>query len=764
MNTHQKQMKLSAVALAVVSVLNAMPAHAGDDVEVLTTRPSSIEVGIANASGANAAFGEYNGLNKSGSSLVGNLHIQGGDAFDSGGTSRWSIKGSDLGLSSRSLEANFGSQGQWNIGLGYDEFKHQLSDTYQTPYLGSNGGNSFSLPAGFGAVPTAPAGSTTINLTAAQKAMFQTMGIDSGRKNTFFSAGLGLNKQTEIKFEFNRLDQSGAKLMGFGATKIGLSTGEAVSILPNPTNYQTDTFNLALNWNTDKGHLTGAYHGSLFREGYDRVRFQSYAGAITDQTMSTMPSNQFHQFSLAGGYTLAPKTKVVGSVSYARNTQNDAYVVDPIMYVPGSTATGNKLSSLNGLVVNTHADLKMTDRSVKDLTLTAGLRYDERDNRTPSNIYNLTAISGQHIYAYPNTPLSLKKGQIEFAGDYRIKRNHSVRIAFIHEEMNRWCSQYAVNAGYPAGTNCVVATSHKDNKLDATYKMRPSEDVDLRLGYAYDVRKTNSDPLARAAMIGTNGGGIAGLNAGDFVGFSPYFDASRKQHIGKANANWQLNRQLALTVGGRLTVDAYDSQLGVQDGKTWSTNLDLTYAFSSTGSANLYLTRQHRERNLTDKQGLTAAAATATALSRPANATWSNLLTDDDVSMGVGVKQSGLMGNKLELTGNLAYIVGKTNYSTVLNYAGATTTGATCSASTILSCGALPEIKSTTTQLKLGGTYQVDKKSQVAVRYVYQRLNANDFYYNGYQMGYSPTTMLPTNQLVGNYSVNMFAVSYIHSF
>lgn len=131
---------------------------------------------------------------------------------------------------------------------------------------------------------------------------------------------------------------------------------------------------------------------------------------------------------------------------------------------------------------------------------------------------------------------------------------------------------------------------------------------------------------------------------------------------------------------------------------------------------------------------------------------------------GLGFKQAGLMGNKLELTGNLAYIVGKTNYNTVLNYTGATTTGATCASSNVLSCGALPEIRSATTQVKLGGTYQVDKKSKVALRYVYQRLNANDYYYNGYQTGFTPTTMLPTNQQVGNYTVNMIAVSYLYSF
>lgn len=777
MNTRNKQMKLSAIALAVASVLNAMPAHADDEeAAALTTRGSSVELGIANTDKDSAKFGEYNGLNKKGASLVGNVNIQGGDAYGSGGTSRWSITGSDLGLTSRTMDASFADQGKWNINLGFDQLQHNLSDSYQTPYVGSNGGNTFRLPTGFGLVPAAAAGTTTINLSAAQKAAFHNLDIDSRRQNTSLSAGLGLSPNLDIKFDFNHLEQTGAKLMGFGMNAVVPATvpsaAENVAVLPMPTKSATDTLNLALNWQNAKGHLTGGYFASFFREGYDRVNMQPFMGSTGMQLMTTLPSNQFHQLNLAGGYSLAAKTKLAANVSYGRNTQNEAFVVDPVMFVPGSTAAGNKLTSMNGLVVNTHADMKLTDQSIKDLTLTAGFRYDDRNNKSASNIYNFNAISGQHTLNAPNAPMSFRKDQIELAGDYRLAKRNSIRVAFVHEDMNRSCNQYAVNAGYPAGTNCVVATSHKDNKLDATYKMRAGDDLDFRVGYVYDVRKTDSDAKARAAFISTNGGGVAGapavgaagLNAGDFVGFYPYFDASRTQHVGKLNVNWQANEKLSLTLGGRITQDNYDSLYGVKNGGSWSTNLDLTYAYSETGSIITYLSRQHRQRDMTDYQTIAAGAASATAISRPAGATWSNNLTDDDVSLGLGFKQAGLMGNKLELTGNLAYIVGKTNYNTVLNYTGATTTGATCASSNVLSCGALPEIRSATTQVKLGGTYQVDKKSKVALRYVYQRLNANDYYYNGYQTGFTPTTMLPTNQQVGNYTVNMIAVSYLYSF
>lgn len=770
-------MKLGALAFAVqgaLAVLYAMPAHADDDeAAALKTPANFVEIGVANVSRSSAKFGEYSGLNKSGGELIGNFSIRGGDAYgEEDGIRRWAITGTDVGLTSRALGATMSDQGKWSLGIGYDELRHNITDTYQTPYQGSMGGNNFVLPAGFGV------SANTNLLTPAQKSTFQTREVSTTRKNTSLTAGYSLNPQWSVKFDYNHLDQSGAKLMAFASTGgANLAavfpgvTGQAVSILPNPTNYKTDTVNLALNWVGDNGHMTTSYSGSFFRDGYDRVTFQTFAGANSIQTMSTAPSNNFQQLNLSGGYALSPSTKLSGGLSYGRNTQNDTFAYDTGLMV---TPTAN--TSLNGLVVNTHADLKLTNQTTKDLVLSAGLKYDERDNRTSSSIYNFNSVNGaaNTVANYPNTPFSNKKTQLELAGDYRLGKTQRIRLAYDREEVKRWCNQYAVGVGYPAGTNCVVATASKDDKLSATYKLKASNGVDLSAGYAYSDRKTDSDPLAITAMIGTNGNpivgvAIKGLNGGDFLGFKPFFDASRRQQQVKAGVNWQATDTLSFNVSGRYTDDKYtDATYGVQKGNSWSLNIDATYNYDENITFTPYLTQQHRERDMTNQATSAvspAVVATVTALSRPAGVTtWSNMMKDDDITFGLGAKRIGMMGGKLDLTGDLTYSVGKTSYGTQLNYASATTGGLTCNSPSFGTCGTLPDFKSTMTQLKLTGNYKVDKQSTVALGYLFQKLSSDDWFYNPYQTGFTANATMPTNQQSGSYVVNVVAASYIYNF
>jgi hypothetical protein len=339
-----------------------------------------------------------------------------------------------------------------------------------------------------------------------------------------------------------------------------------------------------------------------------------------------------------------------------------------------------------------------------------------------------------------------------------------VRMDYAHESMNRWCDQYAVGGLYTAGTSCVVATAQQEDKLGATYRAKASENVDYRVGYSVARRLTDSNQNARTPFLTTGGAGSPGLNAGDFPGFYPAFDASRTQQILKANTNWQVNEQLSLGANARYTDDQYASTYGEQNGNTWMLNLDANYAYSENLSFTSYLTRQHRQRQMTDLQATAAAAAGNGALSRPANATWTDMLFEDDIMLGLGVKQRGLMGGKLELAADLTYSYYDVAYNTTLNYNGVANGGLTCASPQLLSCGDLPNIVSELTQLKLTGAYQVDKRSKVVVRYVYQMLNAADYYYNGYQMGYTPSGVMPSNQQVGSYSVNLVTLAYQYNF
>jgi Putative outer membrane beta-barrel porin, MtrB/PioB len=184
------------------------------------------------------------------------------------------------------------------------------------------------------------------------------------------------------------------------------------------------------------------------------------------------------------------------------------------------------------------------------------------------------------------------------------------------------------------------------------------------------------------------------------------------------------------------------------------------------------VSEQERTRDMTNVQrspttevapGI-AAAATATAVAIPSGGTWSNSLKDTDTTVGLSVKQGGLMAGKLDLLGDMTYSLGRTSYNTVLNYNTTTTGGLTCADPSIFTCVALPDIMSRMIQFKLNGTYNVNKNSKLALGYLYRRLNSDDFYYNGLQNGFTATSVLPTNQQAPSYAVNMVWASYIYTF
>lgn len=802
MNAHK--VLPSKLTLAVQAALVAMfvvPAIASADeseIKELTQPTNTVQVGVGNAdlvgtTAKSAKFGEYNGQLKPASAYgIANIDMRGGNAYtEEGGTYRWAVKGTDLGTTSLGITGGASKQGSWTLNLGYDELQHNLSSSYNTPYVGQLGGNSWLLPTGFGTVANTNNGmgvAVPAMGGATQLSKYQSLDVSTSRKNSTINSTVVIDSRLSVSLDFNRLEQTGAKLMAFGSafTSAAYATpnvaGESVSILPNPTNYQTDTVNLAVNWVGDKASLTAGYYGSYFREKNDRVTFMTFGGNNLLETMSTMPGNDLHQFNLSGAYAFTPATKLTSNVSYSMNTQDDPFVVDAFQML----ATPQR-GSLDGRVITTHADVKLSEQTTKDLSLVSTLKYDEHNNRTGSNIYRFEAIGSGNQAKYPNTPLSFSKALMDVTGDYRLSKTQRVHASLSREDVRRWCPEYATGAvgdyvagvnNYPAGTNCVVAVASTEEKLSAGYKVKAAEGLDLNAGYSFSNRMTRNDPNAVAAFIGRNGNvdptlaatnalAIRGTNAGDFRGFSPYFDGSRVQQVYKLGGNWQADERWSLGASTRYTDDRYGSTYGVQNGYSWSLNLDTAYAYSDTGTITAYATSQHRQRDLTDDRAATASTITATTVYNPANGTWTNRLTDDDTTIGITVKQSGFMAGKLELVGDLSYSSAWTGYSTVLNYGTATSGAVTslpCSSTASLTCGALPNVVSDLVSFKLTGNYQVDKKSKISMTYLFQQLASSDYYYNGLQYGYNANTMLATGQTAPSYTVNVLGVSYLYNF
>lgn len=806
---HSKKFSANVITLAVRGALISMCAaplgalaqgEGSEAVNALTQPANTVEIGVENTSKDSAKFGEYNGLNKKGAELIGNFKIRGGDAyhaFEGGnGINRWEVKGIDLGTTSRELGGTVSNQGKWSLGIGYDELRHSITDSYQTPFQGLMGGNGFTLPTTFGVINTTAPGAN--GLTPAQQASFQKQDVHSDRKNASFNAKYIIDSSWDVKFDFNHLAQSGAKLLGVAGEQAGgpvlagiTWAGQTPLVLMNPTNYTTDNFNLALNWGGEKGHVSASYFGSMFRDGYNGVSFNNpfvkgavvagvnstgtQPGSFPVDTMSTMPGNNFNQLNLSGGYAFTSATKLTGGLSYDRNIQNEAYSASGIM-----AAGGLPQNSLNGLVVSNRADLKLTNQTTTNLLLSAGLKYKQRDNRTASSTYTWSDINevATSNNASVNTPMSNKKTQFELAGDYRINQNQKLRLSYENEQIRRWCNNAAANnqqgslnaavtgvSAYYAAT-CAQVPDSKEDKLAANYKLKASEDLSFSAGYAYSKRKSDIslsyyNPMQAVNTPAGTGSVGEGFNV---AGFMASFQASRKEQLYKAGVNWQANEKLSLGLNSRYTDDKYDSTYGVQNGKSWSLNLDTSYNYDDHSSVFAYATTQNSSRDLTDLYGVAATTATATRLNIPVGATWSNRLKENDTTIGLGTKKSGLMGGKVELGGDLTYTLGKSGYGTQQNFASADLGGNTCGSAFYLTCGDLPDIRNELLQLKLGGGYKIDKASKVMLGYMYQRQKSSDYFYNAYQFGATPTTLLLTNQQAPNHSVNVVSASYIYTF
>src|SRR5450631_2179811 len=358
MKARDRQFSMKLISLAVrgalVAAIAAPPITLAqdadiDEVKALTLPTNFIQVGGDYNSNGSDKFGEYNGLNKQGSTFLGDFSLAGGDAYGPGaGTMRYSLSGADLGTTAASLNASASNQGRWNLGLGYDELRHELTNSYQTPFQGAVGGNNFTLPGDFGVINTGykPPGFTTApgtnKLTTQQLSDFRSEDIHTDRKNSTLTAGYRFNANWDVKVDFNHLTQDGAKLFGVGGDQVNSPTGSTYTwagqtplVLPNPTDYTNETFKFAANWLGTKSFATLSYYGSIFSDSYSSVSWDNpfmkapatvatgTVSAFPTDSISTFPSNLFNQVNLTGGYALPASTKIAGGLSYARNQQDD---------------------------------------------------------------------------------------------------------------------------------------------------------------------------------------------------------------------------------------------------------------------------------------------------------------------------------------------------------------------------------------------------------------------------------------------------------
>lgn len=673
----------------------------------LVNQSSSIEVGAGYVSRGSYKFGEYNGLQNKGVFGVGDIDLRGGGAFDSDDATRWRIGGRDLGLETREGFLEYGKQGTYRFNLDYDLLRHNLSDSYETPYVGV-GGSNLRLPATW-LKPTVPQVSATAlnyrallpatgNATAVNTATGALVVPSAGQLATlnairaadnpaFHNVDLFTRRETtDVGFNYDFSNEwqltSGWRheyRNGLKATAIGndFLNGNSSVTLPELIDQETDQYNLGVAYTGERGFLQAAYYGSFFRNHVAGMTWEDpnriLPGTPSQATYAEMPSNQFHQVTLTGGYHLTPANKVVVTASYGINTQDDAFLRD------SSLPIGLPRTSLDGLVRTKLLDLKFTSRPTGPLSLTAGYKHDERDNETPISTFAFYDVNGapgatpsrfnaqlglapntlaSTINIFDNRPESRVTDRATLEGDYRLSKRNTVAVGYDWERIHRKCEG--------AWIDCEDAKSTKEDTLKLEWRSHVTEDVTARFALAESQRRGNYNSsawLAEAPMAAFIPSPVAGSvptqsvyqylmanhltgwgpnlgfpatpltgnaaiyspnnnivpqalygsrdNLADLPGMRRYTVADRDRTKLRTTLTWDATERLNIGAGFDYNKDAYtESVYGLQAARTSALNLDVNYLVSEKLTTGAFYSYEEL-RSASGSNGFGSNSATA---------------------------------------------------------------------------------------------------------------------------------------------------------
>lgn len=793
---------IAAIGLSVP--LSVRAEESVDDLRSLITPDSQVEVGVGNVSTGSYKFGDYGrGMQKSGGFLIGNARTS---MRGDNNANYLDLVARNLGLDSRSVSIKGGEQGNYGLSFEYDELMKLHSDSYMTPYSGM-GSARLTAPAGWaGTIDATPGGAinapiaatnvTTAMMTALAANMKQ-FNVSTKRKAT----GLGLTKQItggwDVAFNYKREEKDGTKLTGIPFQIAGAGT-RGTALAPEPINYTTDLFDVMGRYADEKLQAQVSYHASLFNNSNQSLVFDNlYYNALSTVGGSTltgqlgqMPDNQFHQVSASGGYTFSKETRLTGNLSLGRMTQNDTflpYITSGALVstLPASlyVLPGLPVTSLNGKVDTTHLDVKLHTKLAHDAALTAGYKYDDRDNKTPINQYFYLPADNNSATSYANnatssnrrsnTPLSKTQQQLYADVDYELSKATKLKFGYDYDKITHTYepttgdSEHTIKAevkhNFSDTASGGLAYAYSDRNADTYNGALPLYST-YQIGYIASLcvaPNTFVNPLTGAVVACT---GVASATSTatmpflDTPGLEKFFLTDRKRDKLRAYANVSPSEKLDLQFGASYYKERYPAAqagFGLAKATGWSANLDANWAATEAVSGLFFASFEDYSTDQNGHNGASSAVVPViTTLDRQNNTaafdplTGTTTRTDRSLTLGLGFKVK--QNDSLDWGANFTHA--NTVGSTSFNNLGARLT--------ILP---VPDAVSRLNRLELFGKYKVQKDLTLNVRYAHENYSSTDWAWDG-QTYTSSTTFIGTGMASPDYTVNVIGASLTYSF
>lgn len=701
MTTMNRPRRFARRALAAAVLAAFSTAHAADDESVTE---STVTAGVGVVSGNSqerAIFGQYNGLRTDG--VHGLLDFDHYRRDDAAGTMS-KFQGIGLFGENRELHFRWKRQGDWKFSADFSELVRRDPRTINTGLLGAG----TSTPQVVHLVGGAGSG-TDLDL----KTKRQGLGLAFSK---------WLSPVVEFQASLKSENKDGARLSGSGfgcpsplapgcAPTTGSNPGWAVLMLPEPIDSNHTQLEARISHAGRKLRLSAGYYGSFYNNSLGALTpgvptsLNNAQGvlqplnvglqAILSQPLALAPDNQAHQLDLTGTYLFTPTTRLTFKLGMGRASQDQGFASTGFTGPLGTT-------SLNGRVDTSLAQVGVSSRPTKKLSLLADYRFDDRDDKTPLALYNVIGAAGTGTYiTYTNRNRDYTKSRGKVQASYQFDADYRGTLGLDYEAIDR--GTFTPSAAAPG----ISALRQKTEELGWRAELRRRMTETFSGGISFVSSQRDGSGWLRPA--GWGAGVVPYGDPGSYITSTATFMptlADRERDKLRMHAVWQPNDALTLQFSADYGRDSFSapSAQGLQRTDMRLFNVDWDYALSVRWSLNGYLSRSNQTLDQARPSGYIMA------------------FDNDSTAIGIGVV--GRPTGQLQVGGTLSYFNDRNVYAQTLEPAAGLANVALLQAT-----GGLPDIVFRTTELRLFGRYTLSKTSSVRLDLIHHRARFNDWTY-----------------------------------
>lgn len=682
----QQQFRQTALVIALSAVFPLSSAWAEDDdvAQLISPNVTEVTVNVPWVNEVNPLYRQYNGINNQGVNANLDLNI----VRRSDDAEWFRLNARNLGLSTQEFGVSMEKQGDWALGLNYDQIPRYAPYAISTAVSGI-GTNTITQPS------YANSAFTSGSLTNPN---LYDVTLKTERDIVTLNASKFVAKDVKLSFMFKNEEKSGLRMDGVrGVAGTNGSTGGTANrysgflFSPEPIGQTHKQFEATLDFTNEKYQITAGFYGSFLNTRDNSLNV--IPGTNTQLVTTTAPllspialapDNSMQQFFVSGAYNFSPDTRANLKVSYSDARQNDGFFSGQ----PTMTGIG---TSLNGEVRTTEVFSSVTSRINKNLKLLASWRYEDKVDKTPIRQYVPTSFGEPY-----NNPESHTANWGKLEADYRLGGGYSVTAGV----------DYTNKASLEWERNKVSETTTR-----LAVRKNMGETINGTVSVAHSDRTGSEWTTASAPPI------------------YPVYLADRKRNKIRGMVDWAVTEALSLQAAYEGYFDDYSkSTYGLDSGKGQVFSLDGTYLISDAWKMNAWYSRQNGDSHQ-NMQG--AVCSSLNNANCTANTPRTGPLIQWDANLKLNSDQVGfgLNGKVQKVDLGAQFLFARDANKQQINGIPATTpcsvTG--CPAPVAAGMGVLPDTKYTQNTLRLNGTYPLDKATKVRLDYIYDLRKMDDY-------------------------------------